>query len=264
MPTFETVPTERTHRVIGGCDHGRDVRVLMRSKDRVAFVSRGVNVAVRGSQARADCLARQATRAALSTPEARQAAVRFFGEGADEAMIAALTGATRGTVLVDGGGDPAPLPHGVLNAMSRERYEAVSPTARNLLAVDAACRQCGAPLKPATRHHSLARIPSDGHPRSLEDCQRLTNEPVYGVIGYDRSASESWWPYVAWFETWDGESLIDPLFCGDSCAARYGRRAAEDLPPLEPGGSPRRRDGRPDGVKHYDEPVRIGPGGLRY
>jgi hypothetical protein len=261
---FETVATEHADRVIGGADHGRDVRVLMRSPKAIAFVSRGVNVMTRGDVGQARRIARKATRAALDAPEARIVVTSVFGEGADEAMIAAIAGRNRGTVLVDGGGAPAKTPQHVAAAQVRARHAAATPTVRGLLAVRQTCRQCGAPLRPDTRQHFLADAPKEGHPRSLEDCQRLTNEPVHGVIGHGAEKPEGWWPYVAWFETWDGESLVDPLFCGTPCAATYGRRAALHLPPLEVGGGTRAREAGPESVHHYEREVRITPGGLRY
>lgn len=266
MNRFETVATEHADRIIGGADHGRDVRVLMRSPKAIAFVSRGVNVARRGEAGQARCIARKATRAALEAPETRLAVTSIFGAGADEAMIEAIAGKGRGTVLVDGGGTPAKTPLHVVAAQVRARHAAVTPTVRGLLAVAQTCRQCGAPLRPDTRQHFLADVPEEGHPRSLEDCQRLTNEPIHGVVGHGAEKPEGWWPYVAWFETWDGQSLVDPLFCGGTCAAAYGRRAALQLPPLEVGGGGgmRVRDPGPDSIHHYEREVRITPDGLRY
>jgi hypothetical protein len=56
-------------------------------------------------------------------------------------------------------------------------------------------------------------------PRTLADCQRFTNSRVHRVNGYLAGVVSS-------FTAWDGESYISPHFCKNSCAERFGRRAA--------------------------------------
>lgn len=268
-PTFEQVETEYASGHLNGADYGSRVRVLMRSPDAICYVSLGVHISKRGNHSYhgVRTVAEAAKRDLLSDPKTREKFILHFGEGADEAAIRAATTRGKGTMLVNGGGDPLPLPAHVARQVRSERYEGVTATRTDLIIPQQRCIQCEKPLRPHLTTHHLAKIPKDAdHPRTVEDCQRLSNFPVYEVHGFDSGKPEAWWPYVSWFYTWDGESYIDRDFCSDRCAATYGRRAAAELPHLAPGGeAPARPRHQHESVQHYEsEPPRFTESGLRY
>jgi hypothetical protein len=108
------------------------------------------------------------------------------------------------------------------------------------------CLCCNKPLRKATRtvwigkatdkikhtdqssHLRHVYLPEAERPTTLQQCQRLSNWQVvsirkgYGGTDADRVA-------VGRFAEWDGESYESRFgyFCSVSCAATYGRRAAE-------------------------------------
>jgi hypothetical protein len=189
----------------------------------------------------------------LSTEKARQTIVAAFGEGSDEQAILAWRTRGKGTVLVNGGGDALPLPHAVRVRSHQAAYEKESISAEvDLTGLIATCKQCGANLVPHVTQHRLGGTIKENHPRSIEDCQKLTNQRVVRVSSFD-SRYPSKWGFVERFATWDGEALHDPLFCNTRCAVNYGRRAAIELSPLPADGSivPIKRPVH-ESVDHYD------------
>jgi hypothetical protein len=243
-----------------GTDFGSRIRILMRSPDHVLFVGYGLKIVPRKGSGYHDLntIAQRASTKSLSTPDVRKILIEAFGEGAPEAAIKAVCKRGMGTILVDGGGQQLPLPHAVAAVIYRTRYESVSPTLDDLIPIAGKCRQCGGDLKPYLTNHSLSNSPcGDDHPKTVEDCQRLSNYPVMSIRGYESTKPEEWWPYVSWFHTWDGESYIDDTFCQSRCAEIYGRRAADELPPLAVGGAaPTRKRHSHESFKHYEEETR--------
>lgn len=173
-----------------------------------------------------------------------------FGTGAAEEAIK-VSGKSK-TVLVDGGGVPMPLPNRIRAQLTRASYDEIKPDWRADLRGEAqVCRQCGKQLRLDTDHHRLGSKLLENHPRTVEDCQKLTNRRIVAVHGYGTQRKDLA-RYISWFETWDGESYIDVSFCSDSCAARYGRRAVGAYPALEIGGDLDRKTHRVrDDVEHY-------------
>lgn len=261
---FIRVTTERMDDAIAGLRYGTSPRILMRSSSHILYVALGVHVVPRGARAmhHVTTVARRASRIALSKPTARRLITETFGDGSDDAAIAALGARGDGTVLVDGGGKPVVRAHDVARAV-RTAYDAVSPEARDLLPVTGTCRQCGGALTPVLNSHHFDTVPVDGQPRAIDECRRITNHPVMSVHGYGLTRPETWWPYVSWFTTWDGESYRDPLFCSDTCAGTYGRRAATELPPLEINGDAPARQQSGEHVNHAAREDRITVDGLR-
>ena len=268
MPEFTQVPTEYAYGVYAGADYGSKIRILMRSETMVMFVGYGLNLSPRNERNHHNGtkIANSSKASNLTTPSVRQKIIAAFGEGADEAAICAIKTRGRGTILVDGGGEKLPLPRVEASKLHYERYAAATPTTTGLIPVERKCRQCGKDLVPSTDHHRFSNVPTDGQPKTVEECARYTNVPIFSVTGYSANSPEEWWPFVDWFATWDGESYLDPDFCNDRCASIYGRRAARDLPPLETGvpAIPHPYRMRED-VDHYEkEPDRFTESGLRY
>jgi len=267
VPFFSFVATEYAFGKYMGADYGSRIRVLMRSPTHVIYVAYGVNLVHRASssQGGVKALAQKATIANLDRVEVRQKIVAAFGEGADDAAIQAVRKRGLGTVLVDGGGVPLPLPMVQQREQFEHDYAALTATRKGLIPIAGKCRQCGSDLTPELNYHHLKPVPDDpGHPKTVEDCQRLTNHPIMSVHGYSGSSDREWWPFIDWFSTWDGESYRDPFFCTDACAAKYGRRAVVELPLLSQGGEPpaRKRFER-EYISHYEQPVIITESGLR-
>jgi len=236
---FRRVATERIDDGIAGMRYGTSPRVLMRSPTHLMYVALGVHVVPRGARSMQHVtrVAGKATREAMREPGARVAVIRAFGVGADDAAIGALGSRGDGTVLVDGGGSVIARAADMA-AVVRAAYQAVSPDAKDLMTISAQCRQCGAPLTPMLDHHHFDTPPEAGQARTVDDCRRLSNMSVMSVKGYGAGSPEEWWPYVSGFTTWDGSTYRDAAFCSDACAARYGRRAASELPALSVGGQP--------------------------
>jgi len=267
MPTFQTIKTEYANGHQGGADYGSRVRILMRSPTHFMFVARGIRIYKRATRmSYTDHIyVSHDTRPSELPAEGRKNIDKAFGVGAADIAWTALTQKGKGTVLVDGGGVALPLPHAVQVANNEAAYDAVSPTMRISLEGIDCCKQCGTPLRPKTVIHHLGNKLKDDHPKTIEECQRLTNNRVIAITGYSRNYTEKW-GYVDWFETWDGDGYVDPDFCDEKCAAHYGRRAARGLDLLPADGTVIHRDLRGhSNVNHYEpDPVRFTESGLRY
>jgi hypothetical protein len=269
MNKFEQVATEYANGHYKGADYGSSIRVLMRSPDSVLFVGYGVHYTPRASKGQNQLrkVMDRATVAGLSAPYARTLIDAKFGEGATDAAIMAVKKRGMGTILVDGGGEPLPLPRALAKVIFQAEYDVVTPSCEKLVVGDRKCRQCNGNLKLATAMHHFGSSPVEDQPRTVEECQRLSNYPVISVSGYGAEKPREWWPFISWFETWDGESYVDPDFCTKLCAEKYGRRAAQELPPLEPGIDPVPLPRKPhESIRHYEEEVRwmVGADGKKY
>lgn len=232
-PNMKQVTTELTSDGMAGGDR-TPKRIVLRSPKAVAYVCYGLQLWLpRGSSAMSHTrtvIGGRVTLDSLSRSDVRNTLIDAFGPGADEAAILAQRSKGRGTILVDGGGDPfGPTDAQVKEYLRVHKLLHSADRSVDLTGMVKTCCQCGGNLIPHTASHQMgAEIKSD-HPRSLEDCQRLTNQMVISVHGYRDHKREE---YVERFQTWDGESYQDNLFCSDGCATKYGRRAAIELPPL--------------------------------
>lgn len=249
---FQIIPRENAYGVIAGVDHGSKVRVMVRSPSHVLFNGFGGHIWTRGSEHHQSLKTLFRDRpTAARYDAAREKIDAAFGEGATDYVMRAWR--DHQTILVDGGGEPLKLPNLERSAQMHAAYDAVKPDwEADLTGRQKTCLQCGGPLRPDTDHHRMGHAILPEHPRTVEDCQRLTNHPVIAVHGYGVN-QHARYGLIAWFETWDGESYLDLDFCGDKCAATYGRRAAQELPLLEVGGQPVRRQHRiRDDVQHHE------------
>lgn len=265
MPTFELVAKEDAHGVIAGSNYGSQVRIMARSPTHVIFNGLGSNFWNRDENASWHGLKHLFSgRPTIAQFEAVADKLNeILGEGAAPWVVRAWR--EKKTLWVDGGGAALPLPNIVRARRTYARYvDATADFRVDLTGRVPTCLQCGENLQPRTNHHRLGYDLKPDHPRSIEDCQRLTNQAVIAIHSYGINREERW-GFVEWFETWDGESLHDPYFChGSNCAAKYGRRAAEAAVKLEPGVEPTpiphviRED-----VQHYELPERYleGPHG---
>jgi hypothetical protein len=253
---FELVDKEDARGVIAGSNYGSSVRIMARGPRVVLFNGLGLNSwdrrEVGGWHSLKSLFKGRPT---IAQYEAVQAQVDgLLGEGVGAAVVEAWR--KHKTVLVDGGGEPLPLPNLVITTRMRARFAEQSVTAHlDLTGKIRCCLQCGKPLAPHTNHHRMGHAIQPDHPRTLEDCQRRTNQTVIACHSYGMNHPEKW-GYVEWFETWDGETLHDPYFChGSTCAAKYGRRAAEAGVILEPGIEPARIEHIiRDDVEHFEKP----------
>ena len=240
---FEQIPTEMMSVVEIGIV-GDGVRVLMRSATEMLYVSYGLNLWKRGSAAfahRQTIISGRVTIAKLSDPVSRAKIVETFGVGADEAAILAWRTRGVGTILVDGGGKGVREPGNTIRDKDMAARAAVTPeTAVDLHGELKTCLQCGTDLRPHQVWHSMGPFEVENHPTSLADCQRMTNQRVIAVRGYNANHPD-FLHLVESFQTWDGEHYNDPEFCDDRCAAKYGRRAALEREPLVVGEEPRPR-----------------------
>lgn len=249
---YEQVKTEYTHGKIGHADYGSKVRVLMRSKDYVMFVGYGVHIWKRGTHNSTNTMrvAAHASKDGLSGAYARETIERVFGTGSYEKALCALVTRNKGTILVDGGGEPLLPPSHIHRKMVEEEYAAISPTVRQTIN-GKTCLQCGNSLKPHTVTHHLHDKLDKNSPKTLEDCQKFSNQPVIAVHGFGINKSREYWSYISWFETWDGESYVKEPFCSDRCAMTYGLRAAAELPHLPVGGEAKINTNEHESVRHY-------------
>lgn len=264
---FELVDKEEAHGLIAGSLYGAAVRVIARSPTHVLFSALGIqlwNRSEHGGWHNLQTLTRKRpSRAAYDAIRPRIDEV--FGEGATDRIIE--NNRKSKTLLVEGGGTAMPLPRVQHAAKVQVAHREVSPDWRaDLTGRVLCCKQCGEQLRPSTDHHRLGYKLIPNHPQSREDCQRLTNQEVIAVHGFD-TRYEDRWAYVEWFETWDGQSYFDVDFCNDKCAANYGRRAARDRDLLEPGGEVPRTEYRPREDTNHAEPEEPmyaeGPNGQR-
>ena len=258
-PRFKQVATEMTHPSLAGSIFPADLRILMRSPTHVMFVGLGLRLYERVAGNRYSgnsitTITSKTTIAGMSEPVVVAKIESIFGEGAFEAALAAKRTRGMGTVLVDGGGEKMPE----TRAAMRTRYAAERQFATvnsnyeaDLTGQVKTCRQCGGPLTAHTQSHRLSAYVEDGHPKTLEDCQRRTNLLVVSTHAFTNSLDKA--QYIEWFTTWDGESYVDPDFCKKDCIIAYGRRAVQELPPLPVGVEPQpipRNDW--SSTNHYD------------
>ena len=245
VPQITFVPSEKTHPSIAGSAYpGSAVRIMLRSPGHVVFNSLGCNIWNRdergGWHNTKKLFSERPTIAEFE--QVRGRADDLLGPGVGEALLHAWR--KNLTVLLDGGGEPMPPTRMKQRAMHKDAYAKVTVNWKADLSGEAkTCRQCGQALRIDTDHYRLGHEIKPDHPRSLEDCQRLTNRRVVAIHDYgdvDRRRVG----LVSWFETWDGESYLDVDFCSDRCAATYGRRAAREMPPLEIGGAVDKRPHR--------------------
>ena len=243
---YEIVAAERASGHLCGVDYGSSIRVLLRSPDKVLFSGCGGLHAYTQRNSGHDHYNQHrrvfsADGARVSNELIDKASKRIdeiFGEGATAVVKAAWK--AKGTALVDGGGEKLAIPRAEAAAdYERRRQAATCSWSKDLSGRIPTCKQCGKELRPHGDHHRMGHIIGDDHPKTAEDCQRLTNQEVVTVVGYH---DEERWGYVEWFTTWDGQSTEQTDFCSDKCAAIYGRRAAAELPLLTPGGEPPKRE----------------------
>lgn len=245
VPQITFVPSEKTHPQIAGSIYpGSAVRIMLRSPRHVVYNSLGCNIWNRDKGGGWHNI-KKLFDGRPTIAEFEKVRGRFddlLGPGVGEALLHAWR--KNLTVLLDGGGEPMPPTRMKQRAMQEEAYAKVTVNwTADLTGEVKTCRQCGKALQIDTDHHRLGFEIKPDHPRSLEDCQRLTNRRVVAIHDYghvDRSRIG----FVKWFETWDGESYHYLDFCSDKCAATYGRRAARELPPLEVGGEAIKRPHR--------------------
>jgi hypothetical protein len=261
---IEFVDKEDARGSIAGSDYGSRVRVMARSPTCVIFNARGANYWDRNDHGGWHSLKRLFSgRPTIAQFEAASDKVdELFGAGAGAAVVQAWR--TNKTVLVDGGGAPLPLPNIISHRIRYERYlDATADFRVDLTGRVKTCLQCGENLRPKTNHHRMGFDIRPDHPRTLEDCQRMTNQAVIALHSYGMN-HEDRWGLVEWFETWDGETLQDPYFCNNECACKYGRRAAEAAVKLEPGVEPTVIPHTPrEDVEHFEKKERWidGPSG---
>lgn len=265
---FVQVETEFAHGQVVNVDYGSQVRVLLRSPDAVLFTGVGLNLwspRKYYSSALKTLTYDRVTKEVLGREKIVQAIETAFGEGsAAQALVAHRTRGL-GTILVDGGGDRLPLPRVQQRAIREKRHAEVSPDWHaDLTGQIKTCLQCGANLTPVVSWHRFGFAENERRPKTREDCQRMTNQQVVSVRGYDMRYPDREHEIES-FTTWDGETVEDPYFChGGRCAAAYGRRfaalvAAGTVPALPADGSepPRHdsRDARED-VDHFEKKPR--------
>lgn len=237
-PTF--IETEFSHGKIANCDYGSRVRVLLRSPTAVLFTGVGLNIwSPRGSHHSGSLFGLgfdRVTKEVLGRERNIAAIDKHFGEGAHKIALEAWTKRGLGTALIDGGGEPMPLPFYKQKEVAQSYYDEHGVDWKaDLTGQIKTCRQCGKPLTPDTDHHRFGPLLLPEHPKSLEECQRLTNRQIIALHGYGPHHKKKI-GYVAWFEVWDGETYHDEFFChGKTCAAEYGRRAVRELAALEVG-----------------------------
>lgn len=264
MAQFEQVKTEYAYGALNGVDYGSKIRVVMRSPTAIAFVGYGLRIVTRNDNHRTITAARDSKRDTVSQPEVRAMIVQYFGADADEWLVRAISTRGMGTILVDGGGDALMLPRAEASRLHEAEYLSRTPTRDIPVENVKACIQCGSNLPFAVTSHHMGNSPRDNHPQTVEDCQKLTNHQVVSIHGYGREKPEEWWKFISYFYTWDGESYERDTFCGDKCAAVYGRRAAAEYPILPVGGEPpiwkRPKSGY---VDHSEREVIITEDGIR-
>lgn len=245
-PEITYVPSEKAHpQIAGSIFPGSDVRIMMRSPTAVVFNGLGCNYWNRDEHAGWHGLKKLfSDRPTIARFEAAQEKVdALYGEGVGAALIHAWR--KNLTVLLDGGGKPLPPTRMKARAMHKEAYAKVTINwEADLTGEVKTCRQCSKPLRLSTDHHRFEHTIEANHPRSVEDCQRLTNRRVVAIHDYGDTDRDRV-GYVRYFETWDGESYLEEDFCGDTCAAVYGRRAVRERPLLDPGGAAYKHPYRP-------------------
>ena len=227
---FEQVATEFGHGSINGSIYGAQVRVLLRAPDAVLFVALGLQLwspRIERGWPSMSTLVRTVNIANLSNEKVQARIEEKFGEGSAAWALKAWRTRGMGTVLVDGGGDPLPLPAAQQRARAEKRHAEVSPDWQaDLTGQIKTCLHCGANLTPVVSWHRFGFDANERRPKTRDDCQRMTNQQVVSVRGYDMRYPDREHEIES-FTTWDGETVEDPYFChGGRCAAAYGRRFA--------------------------------------
>lgn len=252
--------TEYTAGLLGGTNYGSRARVLMRSPQAALYIARGLILHTPRSNDNAYAFKTlvygRVKPAQVTAPEVSDLINAAFGPDAASAAAQALEARGMGTALYDGGGPALVKPNAERRADVQAEYAARTCNWKADLAGEAqTCRQCGAVLELATDIYWMGSAIQPDHPRSAEDCQRLTNRRVVAIYDYGVARPDRY-GLVERFEVWDGESYAQADFCSDKCAAVYGRRAARELAMLDPGGDgpkpPHRR--REDVHLHPDPP----------
>ena len=255
---LEFVEKEDAFGTIGGAYYGAKVRVMARTPTLVFFNGLGFNYWTRSARYSGNDIARLFSgRPTIAQYEAVADKIdKLLGEGAGAAIVKAWR--QHKTVLVDGGGEKLSLPNAIVRKHALAHYAVHGVDCRaDLTGRVKTCLQCGAHLKPSTNHHRLGTKIQPDHPRTIEDCQRLTNQSVIAIHGFG-AGDRARIGYVRWFETWDGETLQDPHFCNNACAAKYGRRAAEAQINLGAGVEPTEHPWEPrEDVDHYAPEERL-------
>ncbi|USN15336.1 hypothetical protein KIKIMORA_01900 [Brevundimonas phage vB_BpoS-Kikimora] len=261
MVSAALVETEYTHGCVGGTDYGSRVRVLMRSPKAVLYIARGLILhsprEKDHSYAFTELLSGRVKAALVRDPEIAARIDAAFGEGAAGAAAQALEARGMGTALLDGGGSPLILPGAQLREKTQAEYAAATCNWKaDLTGEVKTCRQCGAALDLDTDRYWVGEAIQPDHPRSAEDCQRLTNRRVVSINDYGIQRPDRY-GYVAYFDVWDGESYAKVDFCSDKCAATYGRRAVRERELLDPGGEAYKPPRRPsESVQLHPDPPR--------
>ncbi|AFU88128.1 hypothetical protein CcrColossus_gp258 [Caulobacter phage CcrColossus] len=252
MPEITFVDKENADGLIAGSQYNSSVRIMARSPSGVVFNALGVRYWNRkdGSSFQDVKIVVRDRPTKAGFVAARDAIDRFMGAGVGDAVIQAWKEGK--TVLVDGGGEKLRLPRTEQRIIDAQALAAVSIN-KSISIEDRVptCKQCAKPLQPKFTVHRMGRDILPDHPRSWEDCQRMSNFEVVAIRGYKVTEGPKV-GFVESFDTWDGQSTFDPHFCGDTCAASYGRRAAEAHPPLGPSDPVPKPGWRHDSVDHFE------------
>ena len=239
---------------LGGTFYGSSVRLLVRTPTKLVFTGCG---GVRGYERRQHLsdfnnLSHFRQRARIyRVDRGGQGRHRFFPRRWGARTSSSSRGRTRRQRSSTAGGTALSPPAHILRTRYTEKRSAESCDVEvDLTGQIATCLQCGCNLRPHTTHHHMGYEMQPDHPRSIEDCQRLSNHRVIRVHAY---RDEERFTCVDWFEAWDGETTQQDTFCSDKCAATYGRRAAQELDRLPVGGEPiaKKWPGH-QRVAHYD------------
>ncbi len=230
---IEYTDKEVAYGVIAGSDFGTSVRILARSPTHVLFNSGGCQVWNRkntGAFTDIQNIFRGRANKALYM-EHKAKIEKFLGGGSGDAVVEAWRAGK--TVLIDGGGEKLNEPRKLIYAKHCEEIAKVTINRTvDLTGRVPGCKQCERALQPKFTVHLMGDEILPDHPRSFEDCQKMTNYEVVAISDYGSLDSKV--GYVKSFDVWDGSSTIDPHFCSNACAAMYGRRAADAFPVLLP------------------------------
>lgn len=266
-PHIQLVDKELAAGLISGSDYGSQVRLLVRSPTRLLFLGVGCTVFRRdqsagGWHALIKVFSERCTKDKLAA--GREIIDREIEPGITDHVLEAWR--LGKTVLIDGGGEKMRIPRKLASELAHADYASWTINAQvPLTGRIPTCLQCGKDLQPRFVVHQMGKTILPDHPRGLEDCQKLTNRQVVAIHDYGINRPDLK-GYVEWFDTWDGESVFDPHFCGNTCAAKFGRRAAAEGLKLEPNVEPEQVVWTHEGVSHAapEEPRFIeGAGGLK-
>lgn len=262
---YELVDREHAHGEIDGSYYGSSATIVARSPTHILFNALGSRIWQRGQSAwhgETKLTRNRPTQKTFADSDIQAKIDAVFGEGAGAIVYEAYR--NKKTVLFDGGGTKLPQPRLLLAKKNADWYDSVTINWHDEYATDKTCLQCAARLRPHAMRHHMGDVIQENHPRTVEDCQRLSNHKVVAIYDYGSSMSDSKVGFIKYFETWDGEALVDPHFCNDKCMAKYGRRAAQAGLVLEPGIEPVVVDRhRYEYQNHYETPEKFmdGPNG---